>query len=117
MRSVLKAAAVASLLMAIPTAGAEPIVGGGYADCSVLLDNNAFNVNQPNMQWLLGYLSGAAMSAEAMNQVHHVASDLPGAVSDSSAATLVTRARQLCLNDRSDKLWQVATAMMIDLGR
>lgn len=105
------------MVLAVPAATAEPIVGGGYADCSVLLDNNAFNVNQANMQWLLGYLSGAAMSAEAMNQLHNVASNLPGNVSDSSTGTLVARARQLCQNDRSDKLWQVATAMMIELGQ
>lgn len=117
MRTIVKAAVVASMVLAVPAATAEPIVGGGYADCSVLLENNAFTDNHANMQWLLGYLSGAAMVSEGMNRIHNAGSRLPGRVTSFSTGAHVVRARELCQRDPSDKLWQVATTMMIDLGR
>ena len=44
----------------------SPILGVGDARCQVLLSGNLFQPDAPSMQWLLGYISGAAAYSESV---------------------------------------------------
>jgi len=49
------------------TANAQYAISGGNATCEDLEDAGAFYTNHPNMQWIFGFLSGAATLGMALN--------------------------------------------------
>lgn len=65
----LKFLASGMLLLSIApsAANAQYAIGGGNARCSQLIEADAFHQYHANMQWLFGYISGAATLGMAMN--------------------------------------------------
>ena len=71
-----------------------PILGGGNASCSALLEGDAFSFDHASMQWYLGFLSGAAIMAEALNKTRSDGHKLPVNLMKPSIALLIKDARE-----------------------
>ena len=109
--------ALAMLIGNESKAQVSTILSGGYASCAQLEEKNAFNVEQPNMQWLLGYLSGAAaMSMSFDLAAGQSSSRLSDKLAQYDYDDWVTMAHARCIARPQQKLYEVANAIVSELN-
>ncbi len=107
----------ALLVPAMAMAQPSPIIGGGNADCETLVERDLFYTTQGNMQWLAGYVSGAAALSESLARSQGSRSSFATRLDAYEVDDLIQMAETYCRANPDHYLYQAGNSIITRLSR